>query len=251
MATYEPPVLFPPMASTYEPRATATRMPPAPIASGISARKLPTASITQIGTTCDHWLAKSAGSGYGHPAQRGMFEMAHELKALIGPLRQEEARKDTRLRHLEEMMAQFNEVFGAGLGGGDLVSPAALAEALYRYKELTVQLKGELEKAAQAEAAHQEHFKLVLSQHHDAWQADRERQSRRHAEEVARLRDLHAAELRALALHAPEVYAEPMAAAAYNARRAAAEAVGRPRVVCPGTGRRQEPHADAGERLRR
>ena len=131
--------------------------------------------------------------------------MAHELKALIGPLRQEEARKDTRLRHLEEMMAQFNEVFGAGLGGGDLVSPAALAEALYRYKELTVQLKGELEKAAQAEAAHQEHFKLVLSQHHDAWQADRERQSRRHAEEVARLRDLHAAELRALALHAPEV----------------------------------------------
>ena len=133
MTTYEPPVLFPPMASTYEPRATATRMPPAPIASGISARKLPTASITQIGTTCDHWLAKSAGSGYGHPAQRGMFEMAHELKALIGPLRQEEARKDTRLRHLEEMMAQFNEVFGAGLGGGDLVSPAALAEALYRY----------------------------------------------------------------------------------------------------------------------
>ena len=71
-------------------------------------RTLPVASVDQIAKTCDFWLAKSSGD-YGHPSTRHLFELAHELKALIEPLRAEELRKDTRLHHLEEMLAQWNE----------------------------------------------------------------------------------------------------------------------------------------------
>ena len=53
-------------------------------------------------------LAKSAGD-YSHPATRHIFEMARELKALIVPLQAEENRRATRTRHLEEIMAQWNE----------------------------------------------------------------------------------------------------------------------------------------------
>ena len=91
----------------YEPRMP-TRIAPAPIASGISVRKLPAASVDQIAKTCDHWLAKGGGD-YGHPATRRLFEMAHEVKALLEPLQVEERRKDTRLHHLEEILAQWNE----------------------------------------------------------------------------------------------------------------------------------------------
>ena len=76
-----------PVQPTYRPR-----IPPAPIASGLSVRKLPKASVEQIARTCDHWLGKTQG-GYEHPSTRYLFEMAHELKALIEPLRAEEARK--------------------------------------------------------------------------------------------------------------------------------------------------------------
>lgn len=101
------PMPIPPPPAKYEPKMP-TRIAPAPIGSGVSVRKQPVASIDQIAKTCEHWLAKSGGD-YSHPATRHMFEMSHELKALIEPLRAEEARKDARLHHLEEIMAQWNE----------------------------------------------------------------------------------------------------------------------------------------------
>jgi hypothetical protein len=88
--------------------AVRRRCAPAPLSSGVSFRRLPTASIEHVSRTVDHWLEKTRGS-YEHPSSRHTFEMGHELKALIEPLRAEEARKDARLRTLEEMLAQWNE----------------------------------------------------------------------------------------------------------------------------------------------
>lgn len=92
----------------YEPPPVSTRLAPAPVASGISFRKLPPASVRSVGSCVEHWLSKCAGD-YEHPAARWLFECCHEVKALLEPLRQEEARKATRLHHLEEMLSQWNE----------------------------------------------------------------------------------------------------------------------------------------------
>ena len=118
-------------------------------------------------------------------------------------------------------MAQFNEVFGAGLGGGDLVARRVGGGAV-QYKELTVQLKGELEKAAQAEAAHQEHFSSsspsTTTRGRPIASGSRGGTPRRsHVCAIC-------TPLGVPSRSAPEVYAEPMAAAACNARRAAAKA---------------------------
>ena len=212
--------------ANYRPRHTtadttprvATRVAPAPIASGVSFRKLPAASIEQISRTCDHWLGKAQGS-YEHPANRQLFELVHELKALVEPLRAEEARKDTRLAHLEEMLLQWNEVF-RGPGIGELASPAALAKALLDYKALNERLGMEPHEAHSASAAQEEQFKATLAQHHDAWAACQKRLTLRHAEEVARVRDLHAQQLRMLSVRAPDTYAATLQAAAVAASQA-------------------------------
>lgn len=104
---------IPPAPAKYTPKMP-TRIAPAPIGSGVSVRKLPVASVDQLHAVTEHWLAKSGGD-YGHPATRHMFEMGYELQALIEPIRAEEARKDARLFHLEEIMAQWNEVIRAFL----------------------------------------------------------------------------------------------------------------------------------------
>lgn len=112
-----------------------------------------------------------------------------------------------------------SQVFG-GPTSGDLASPAALAEALRQYKAVTSQLSEQLEEMKSVHAAAEERFKEVLAQHHAAWAADREREEARHAQEIARLRDLHASELARRALREPEHYAERAAAAATRARDA-------------------------------
>jgi hypothetical protein len=95
-------------SSKYQPPPVSARVAPAPVASGISFRKLPPASIQSIGSCVDHYLSKCQGS-YEHPAARWLFECAHDVKALAEPLRAEEARKNERLRHLEDMLSQWNE----------------------------------------------------------------------------------------------------------------------------------------------
>ena len=215
-----------PAPANYRPRHTtadttqrvATRVAPTPVASGISFRKLPAASIEQISRTCDHWLGKAQGS-YEHPANRHLFELVHELKALIEPMRAEEARKDQRLAHLEEVLLQWNEVF-RGPGFGELASPAALAKALLEYKALNERLGMELHEARTTMSAQEEHFKAMLAQHHDAWAACQKRLTMRHAEEIARVRDLHAQQLRMLSVRAPDTYAATLEAAAVAASQA-------------------------------
>ena len=120
-------------------------------------------------------------------------------------------------------LSRPGRIFG-GPDTGDLASPAALAAALSQYKHVTAQLTAQLEEMRKAQAATEERFKELLAQHHDAWKADRSRQSLRHALDVARLRDLHAAHLARLATRAPATYAEAAEAAAEEAAKAALEA---------------------------
>lgn len=65
-------------------------------------------SYEAIGQVADKWLRKCKGD-YSHPAQRWLFELCHEIKAMQVPLQAEEARKNAHLRHLEQMLAQWNE----------------------------------------------------------------------------------------------------------------------------------------------
>ena len=98
-----------------------------------------------------------------------------------------------------------NRVFG-GPNIGDLASPAALAAALRQYKAVTSQLTEQLDEMRAVHALAESRFKDLLAQHHAAWTADRAREALRHADEIARLRDTHAAQLERLALRQPEIY---------------------------------------------
>ena len=221
-----------------------TRIAPAPLMSGMSRRTMPPASIQAITQCVDHWLGKCKGQ-YEHKSQRHLFELrqgstvprgtqpAHtckpislltphlprtfvfwpascEVKALIGPLLAEEERKDARLRHLEQMLSQWNDVFGAP-GHGEFSSPAALAAALDEQKRINAALAAELQVARGHGAAAERRCLDLLAQHHRAHAEERSREARRHAKEEARLVETHTAMLRAMAARAQASYGAPAA----------------------------------------
>lgn len=105
-----------------------SRVAPAPVGSGISFRKLPPPSHEAILASCQHWLSRSRGN-YEHPSQRHLFMLAHEVSSLLAPLRAEHNATRARLNHLEAILLQWSEVFGAP-AEGKLASPAALASEL-------------------------------------------------------------------------------------------------------------------------
>ena len=65
-----------------------SRIAPAPISRGMSVRKLPRASYDEIEGVCNHYLAKTGGA-YDGPASRAVFDLAHEVKALLAPAQEE------------------------------------------------------------------------------------------------------------------------------------------------------------------
>jgi len=85
------------------------RVSPHPISSGISFRSLPPPNYYELEKVCDHYLGKAQGV-YETPASRYLFELAHEVKGLLGPLRHEEDRLRARVTHLEMLMRQWTEV---------------------------------------------------------------------------------------------------------------------------------------------
>lgn len=99
---------MPPLKVYHPTGPVPTRTAPAPLLSGMSRRKMPPASVAAISSCVDHWMSKCT-SEYEHPAQRWLFEMGHEVQALLKPLLAEEARKDARLKHLEQLLSQWNE----------------------------------------------------------------------------------------------------------------------------------------------
>lgn len=186
---------MPSLAFEYKPAPVSSRVAPAPTASGISFRTndLPRVSHRQIAATCDHFLTKCRGD-YAAPASRWLFELCHEVKALLAPLFAEEQTTRARLQHLESLLYQWNEVFGAPRDD-DLVSPAALAKALKEQKAANERLRADAEAASFAAIATERRCLEALAQHHRAHAQERERIAEQHAAELQRLHAMHEAQL--------------------------------------------------------
>lgn len=61
-----------------------------PLSSGISARKLPSASLEEIRKACDHYERKCSGRYHDNvAAARHLKDLADEVRTLLGPLEQE------------------------------------------------------------------------------------------------------------------------------------------------------------------
>ena len=133
---------------------------------------------------------------------------------------------------------RWNEVFG-GPGSGALASPSALAAALHETKAANARLVSEFRAMSDTSAETEKRCLAVLAQHHKAHAAERERDAQRHAEEIARLRDIHASKLRALAAQAPEAIADAYDAAAYDAAQAAGRAYTHASAIQTGRARQQ------------
>ena len=118
------------------------------------------------------------------------------------------------------MRVPCHRVFG-GPGEGDFASPAALAAGLQKQKLLNQRLVAELQAAREHGAMAERRCLDILAQHHRVHAAERQRETMRHAQDEARLRDLHAASLRSLSAKAPTMYG----AAAEDAAEAASKAM--------------------------
>lgn len=92
-------------------------------------------------------------------------------------------------RASQELLEQWNECFG-GPATGSFASPAALAADLMAEKEANAKLRRELNEARGAAALVERRCLESLRQHHAAHAEEREREASRHAEEVARLREI-------------------------------------------------------------
>ena len=92
----------------------------------------------------------------------------------MSPLAAAEARESIRSRQVENMLHQWDEVFGRG--DGKITSPLALMSELQEYKKENERLRADLE-AARLQASQAERSCLeVLSQHHKAHADERERE---------------------------------------------------------------------------
>lgn len=180
----------------YKQGPVATRIAPVEVASGISLRPedMPRTSLRQIARTCDHYLDKLRGD-YTSKASRLLFELVHDVKVLLQPLDQEDSRTFARLQHLEGILAQWHEVFGAPSNDMDLVSPASLAAALQEQKSANDQLRAEAKAAISSAAAMERRCLETLALHHKAHAQERDRLVEQHAATIARMRAMHEAQL--------------------------------------------------------
>jgi hypothetical protein len=145
---------------------------------------------------CDYWLDKGSG-GYDGPSSRALFELAHEVKSLLEPLRRAEAAKAARLHHLESILLQFNEVFEPG-PSGDLASPIGLARALQAQQEQMAQMAEQLAVANRRAVVAESRCIATLAQHHRAHRDEMDRKTMQHDENLQQVRAACAAKIRAV-----------------------------------------------------
>lgn len=160
-----------------------SRVAPAPVGSGVSVRALPPASFKRLAATCDHYLSK--GGGYEGPASRYLFDLAHEVKALLEPLQREEAFKRERLRHLEEITASWNEIFG-GQPGEKARTPHGMLRTLQAQQQAIDSLSAELQAARAAAEDTEQRCRQTVAAYHQQFQEELDRQARQHAAELER-----------------------------------------------------------------
>ena len=148
-----------------------SRIAPAPISRGMSVRKLPRASYDEIEGVCNHYLAKTGGA-YDGPASRAVFDLAHEVKALLAPAQEEEGRRRARVRHLENLMLEWEEVFGQG---SSALTPAVVVEQLRTQGAEIAQLRARLAATEEYAVAAEAEWERVLAGHHHQHRLELER----------------------------------------------------------------------------
>ena len=148
-----------------------SRIAPAPISRGMSVRKLPRASYDEIEGVCNHYLAKTGGA-YDGPASRAVFDLAHEVKALLAPAQEEEGRRCARVRHLENLMLEWEEVFGQG---SSALTPAVVVEQLRAQSAEIAQLRARLAATEEYAVAAEAEWERVLAGHHHQHRLELER----------------------------------------------------------------------------
>ena len=148
-----------------------SRIAPAPISRGMSVRKLPRASYDEIEGVCNHYLAKTGGA-YDGPASRAVFDLAHEVKALLAPAQEEEGRRRARVRHLENLMLEWEEVFGQG---SSALTPAVVVEQLRAQSAEIAQLRARLAATEEYAVAAEAEWERVLAGHHHQHRLELER----------------------------------------------------------------------------
>ena len=148
-----------------------SRIAPAPISRGMSVRKLPRASYDEIEGVCNHYLAKTGGA-YDGPASRAVFDLAHEVKALLAPAQAEEGRRRARVRHLENLMLEWEEVFGQG---SSALTPAVVVEQLRAQSAEIAQLRARLAATEEYAVAAEAEWERVLAGHHHQHRLELER----------------------------------------------------------------------------
>ena len=137
----------------------------------MSVRKLPRASYDEIEGVCNHYLAKTGGA-YDGPASRAVFDLAHEVKALLAPAQEEEGRRRARVRHLENLMLEWEEVFGQG---SSALTPAVVVEQLRAQGAEIAQLRARLAATEEYAVAAEAEWERVLAGHHHQHRLELER----------------------------------------------------------------------------
>ena len=112
------------------------------------------------------------GGAYDGPASRAVFDLAHEVKALLAPAQEEEGRRRARVRHLENLMLEWEEVFGQG---SSALTPAVVVEQLRAQSAEIAQLRARLAATEEYAVAAEAEWERVLAGHHHQHRLELER----------------------------------------------------------------------------
>ena len=112
------------------------------------------------------------GGAYDGPASRAVFDLAHEVKALLAPAQEEEGRRRARVRHLENLMLEWEEVFGQG---SSALTPAVVVEQLRTQGAEIAQLRARLAATEEYAVAAEAEWERVLAGHHHQHRLELER----------------------------------------------------------------------------
>ncbi|KNC48154.1 uncharacterized protein AMSG_04383 [Thecamonas trahens ATCC 50062] len=178
------------------------RVAPEPVSSGISFRKLPRASLIELGRVCDHYEAKGAGTyGRGSKATRYVYDMAKEVRQIIRGLEEEERAASLHTQHLERIVGEWHDVFGR-LGSPELaehfpagtkLTPASLYAKLREYAERIRSLESTLQRLSAATGDRDAKYEVALAEAEalaaarlDAALAEQAREAKAAADKAAR-----------------------------------------------------------------
>ena len=170
----------------------------------MSVRRLPKVTLEQVLKVCQHYEQKCSGKYSSKTlAARYVFALSREVSKLVSTLRDVRSLETSRLAYLEELMREWEEVFGQpsrhilmGAAGDGLVqvTPRSVHAALRRAEERCVTVEGALDALRSQHQAHIDRFEAVIDEHHAAsrkqYHSEMTRQKRRFHAESEQVRSL-------------------------------------------------------------